>query len=153
MDSAPPYLQEMIVPNNVAIEGSICRFLSDTITRTIMENIIARCELIGVCADIETQIGQYLLGYELPSYVDSSTCSRTIDYFNFFSYYQKFFPNRAFDISLYDNYAVGELTQVYIIDVSEGVIKVRKPQTGTTGTVCIIVAIEIFLDAPIMPQY
>ncbi len=137
LDLDPPYLDEVITPTSAVMQGTVCRHLSKTVTKPIMENIMSDCDIIGISADIQTQIGAYLLDYELPE-VDESSCARTTDFYEFFANYQKFHSENPISLSLHDNHNVKKLTDVYIVDVSNGFIKVRSTANGEEGEVSIV---------------
>ena len=137
LDSTPPYLPQAIIPTGQT-GTSIYKVLSATESATPIENVLNTCDVAGICADITTDIGAYLLTYTLPAFDGTTCCPRTSDYENFFIYFLQYCPTTLITISLQDNSDITDLTDVTLIAVGKGTIKVRKPATGTTGEVCIL---------------
>ncbi|MFV0518689.1 MAG: hypothetical protein ACK5LY_00305 [Lachnospirales bacterium] len=134
-DETNPFLTDVVIPENQ--ESCFYELYSD-VSLLPMVNLIEKCNIFGFCGDLNTEIGQWLLAYELPSYVDSSTCKCTIDKINFIKNLILYCPDKVVNIDLHDNPNIDKFKNVQIIEVSEGFIKIIIPPTGEPEEVCII---------------
>ncbi len=134
LDSQDAYLSDVIIDNNNS--GTMYQFTSDSITDPLT-NLVAVCDISAICAPIDSTMGQWIADYNMPGYIDSSTCPATLDKIDFFTNYLQYCCDKGISLSIGDSSNISSMQDVKLLEVSNGLIKIRHP-FDTSDKICIV---------------
>ncbi|MFI3329255.1 MAG: hypothetical protein R3Y05_02070, partial [bacterium] len=116
------HLIDVIIPT-IQDNTSLYSLISNTQDEVVIKHIAQLCKSIGVFADESTLIGEYLRDLTLPSYVDDSTCEKTIDLYNFLFNLITYHTCDSISLAVDDNPNLVRFQNVTPLEVSQGLFK------------------------------
>jgi len=100
-------------------------------------NILPICDVIGISADLTTEIGQFLINYILPPLDETQCCEKTTDFMDLFEDLISIPTPIQFNLTLSENGFNNELVNLTLMAYGKGLIKV-KTQGATPPKVYVI---------------
>ncbi|MFI3252399.1 MAG: hypothetical protein R3Y60_04575, partial [bacterium] len=131
------HLIDVIIPT-IQDDTSLYSLISNTQDEVNIKHIAQLCKSIAVFADETTLIGEYLRNLTLPSYVDDSTCEKTIDLYNFLFNLITYHTCDSISLAVDDNPKLTRFQNVTPLEVSQGLFKFSFTSTEGETTIGIV---------------